>query len=125
MDDSQHIFPIDLSEGKHKNPSPAKNSKSRFEKDSKEDPLHLKFFPDREKDEQQKNAPENKNHKKSEHKNPNTSDAPNQGHDSDTLDDVDKKVKAQDWKSGLVLGESDIIKKLYSSIPEAKVYEVG
>ena len=125
MDDSQHIFPIDLSEGKHKNRSPAKNSKSRFEKESNEDPLHLKFFPDREKDEQQLNAPENKNHKKPKHKNPDASDAPNQGHDSDTLDDVDKKVKAQDWKSGLVLGESDIIKKLYSSIPEAKVYEVG
>ena len=34
-------------------------------------------------------------------------------------------AKNQDWKSGLVLGESDIIKKLYSSVPEAKVYEVG
>ena len=127
LDDSQHIFPIDLLEGNHKNP-PVK-SKNRHSKDNYEDSQHLKFFPKREKAEEKK-EPENKDHKKSQNKNldvpvtvPETLD---QKYDSDSSenDDQKRKIKSQDWKSDLVLGESDIIKKLYSSVPEGKVYEV-
>ena len=128
LDDSQHIFPIDLSEGNHKNPSSPSKLENHHAKDNNEDSQHLKFFPKREKAEQRK-EPENKD-KKSRNKNPDVPvtvpDTPDQENDSDSLenDDQKRKIKSQNWKSDLVLGESDIIKKLYSSVPTGKVYEV-
>ena len=128
LDDSQHIFPIDLSEGQHKKPSPPENnSKNRHANEPNEDTQHLKFFPNRENEENNNKSPKNKEHKKSKNKNQDVPDTQERSDDSDkssTLD-VKPKQKNQDWKNGLVLGESDIINKLYSSVPEAKVYEVG
>ena len=125
LDDSQHIFPIDLSEGQHKKPSPPENnSKNRHENEPNEDTKHLKFFPNRE-NEENKNSPENKEHKKSKNNNHETQERSDDPDKSSSLDVKPIKPKNQDWHSGLVLGETDIIKKLYSSVPEAKVYEVG
>ena len=129
LDDSQHIFPIDLLEGNHKNPNSPSKLENHHAKNKNEDSQHLKFFPKREKAEQRK-EPEDKDHKKSRNKNPDVPvtvpDNPDQENDSDSLeiDDQKRKIKSQDWKSDLVLGESDIIKKLYSSVPAGKVYEV-
>ena len=126
LDDSQHIFPIDLSEGQHKKPSsPENNSKNRHANEPNEDTQHLKFFPNRENEENNKKSPKNKEHKKSKNNNQDVPDTQERPDDSDKSSTLDVKPKNQDWKSGLVLGESDIIKKLYYSVPEAKVYEVG
>ena len=125
LDDSQHIFPIDLSEGQHKKPSlPESNSKNRHANEPSEDTQHLKFFPNRE-NEENKNSPENKEHKKSKNNKYETQERSDDPDKSSSLDVKPIKPKNQDWHSGLVLGETDIIKKLYSSVPEAKVYEVG
>ena len=127
MDDSQHIFPIDLFEDKPKHPSaPEKNSKNRHENEPNEDTQHLKFFPNRENEtENHKESPKNKEQKKSKNKHQDVPDNQEQPDDLDKLDAPKPKPKNDDWKSGLVLGDSDIIKKLYSFVPEAKVYEVG
>ena len=126
LDDSQHIFPIDLSEDKPKQPSPPeKNSKNRHENEPNEDTQHLKFFPNRENEENHKKAQRNKQDKKSKNEDvPETQERPDNSDKTDSPA-VKAKSKNQDWKSDLVLGDSDIIKKLYSSVPEAKVYEVG
>ena len=125
MDDSQHIFPIDLLEDKPRQPSPPeKNSKNRHENEPNEDTQHLKFFPNRENEENQKKAQRNKEEKKSKNQNQDVPDTQEPSEETNSPD-VKPKPKIQDWKSGLVLGESDIIKKLYSPVPEAKVYEVG
>ena len=125
LDDSQHIFPIDLSEGQHKKPSsPENNSKNRHANEPNEDTQHLKFFPNRENEESHKKAQRNKEDKKSKNQNQDVPDTQEPSEETNSPD-VKPKPKIQDWKSGLVLGESDIIKKLYSPVPEAKVYEVG